>query len=346
MNINWKSLIRWETALVFVLILELVVFGAIEPRFVDPARLLRSMSDFVYLGIAAMPLAMIMITGGIDISFGSIASLSAIVAGVIFVNSGNMAVGLIAGIAVGLLCGIVNGLFITTTKSIPMVITLGTQFLFAGLALGVSGLGGVSSFEGISGLPDWFNEISNGKLFGVPNLLIIFLIFAAAFWFLMSRTTFGRKIYLYGMNPRAAAYAGFRINKLLISAYAGMGLVAGVVGLLLTSYVGSARADMGGSLLMPVLTLVVIGGISMNGGEGSLLGVVIATFVIGFLQQGLRFTGLNENEVAVVTGGVLILVASLRWWSTRGSEAMKNRRVKKQINKKFAERSATAPVVS
>lgn len=148
----------------------------------------------------------------------------------------------------------------------------------------------------------------------------------------MSKTTFGRQIRLIGVNVEAADYAGFRTSRLLVTAYALMGITAGLVGLLLTSYVGSARADVGIPLLMPVLTLVVIGGISMNGGEGSITGVIIATFVIGFLQQGLRFVGLNENEVAVVTGFVLIVVASLRWWTIAGSEKFKNLKARKRVS--------------
>lgn len=323
---------RWETALAGTVVFEFIVFTLINPNFANPARVLRSMPDFIYLGIAALPLAIIMLSGGIDISFGSVASLSAITAGVVFVRTGSMVMGVTLALLVSLLCGLANGLLITTTKSIPMVITLGTQFLFAGLALGVSGLGGVSSFEGISGLPAWFNAISNGRLLGVPRLIWIFVITAFVFAFIMSKTTFGRQIRLIGVNVETADYAGFRTSRLLVTAYALMGLTAGLVGLLLTSYVGSARADVGIPLLMPVLTLVVIGGISMNGGEGSITGVIIATFVIGFLQQGLRFVGLNENEVAVVTGFVLIVVASLRWWTIAGSEKFKNLKARKRIS--------------
>ena len=132
------------------------------------------------------------------------------------------------------------------------------------------------------------------------------------------------------MNPRATTYVGINVKNLQLSMYALMGAMAGVVGILLTSYFGSARPDVGGTLLMPALTLVVIGGVSMFGGEGGMVGVILATFVIGFLEQGLRFAGMTENQVTVVTGLALVVVASLRWWTARGSELVANRRATKR----------------
>lgn len=326
-----RSVPKWEASLVVIIIVEILVFGAINPRFLDPIRLVNSTSDFVYAGMLALPLAMIMLSGGIDISFGSIVSLGAITTGVAYLLSGSMVVGMAAGLLAGLLAGLFNGALIVYTGTAPMVITLGTQFLFAGLALGVSGLGGVSAFEGISNLPAWFNEIGIGHTIPyVPNLLLIFFVMAALFGILLSRTTFGRRVRLLGMNPKAARYAGFNIPQLTVVMYSIMGVVAGIVGILLTAYFGSARPDIGATLLMPTLTLVVIGGVSMFGGEGSIGGVVLATFVIGYLQQGLRFAGMTENQVTVVTGIVLVVVASLRWWTIRGSEYFSNRRAQRR----------------
>jgi AI-2 transport system permease protein len=331
-----RSSMRWESALVVVLVAELAIFGAMNPRFLDPDRLLFAMSDFVYLGIVALPLAVVMMTGGIDISFGSVASLAAIVTGVTFQAGTGIWTAALVGLVAAAIAGLVNGAAILITGAQPMVITLGSQFLFAGLALGASGLGGVSSFEGISGLPQSFLALGGGRTLGLPNMLVIFAVLAAVFAVLLSRTAFGRQARLIGANPRAATYAGFRSDRIILLTYLLTALSAGLVGLLLTSYVGSARSDIGAGLLMPVLTLVVIGGVSMYGGEGSIGGVVIATFVIGFLQQGLRFMGLSENQVAVATGAALVIVASLRWWTGHWSESWRNRRARRRAG-------ATAP---
>ncbi len=326
-----KSLPKWETSLALVIIAEILIFGAINPRFLDPIRLLSSTSDFVAAGILALPLAMIMLSGGIDISFGSIVSLAAITTGVAYLLSGSMVVGIVAGILIGIVAGFINGSLIVNTGAAPMVITLGTQFLFAGLALGVSGLGGVSAFEGISNLPEWFNEIGIGKLIPyIPNMLLIFVLIAVSFWVLISKTSFGRQVRLLGMNPSAARYAGLNITKINLIMYSIMGATAGLVGILLTSYFGSSRPDVGVTLLMPALTLVVVGGVSMFGGEGSVLGVVLATFVIGYLQQGLRFAGMTEHQVTVIVGTVLVVTAALRWWAVRGSESYRNRKAQRR----------------
>ncbi len=322
---------RWEGALVVVLITQILIFGMLNPRFLNFERLLTSSSDFVYLGIIALPLAIVMMTGGIDISIGSIVSLTAIVTGVCFSNGMNIWLAVIIGILAALAAGVTNAALILITNANPMVITLGTQFLFAGLAIGISGLANVSAFEGISGMPDEFVNIANGDIAGIPNMLIVFALVAGAFAFILHGTTFGRQARLLGANPKAAVYAGFPIKKVTILAYSLTALGSGITGVLMTSYVASARADIGAQVLLPVLTLVVIGGVSMYGGEGTIVGVVIATFVIGYLQQGLRFTGLSESEVSVATGTALVIVASLRWWTHHIADRVKNQRVKKNL---------------
>lgn len=326
-----KYLFRWEGALVVVLIAQILIFGMLNPRFLNFGRLISSSSDFVYLGIIALPLAIVMMTGGIDISIGSIVSLTAIVTGVCFSNGMNIWLASVIGIIAALVAGLVNATLILSTGANPMVITLGTQFLFAGMAIGISGLANVSAFEGISGMPDAFVNISNGEVAGIPNMLLIFAVVAAAFAFILHGTTFGRQARLLGANPKAATYAGFPIKRVTYIAYGLTALGSGITGLLMTSYVASARADIGAQVLLPVLTLVVIGGVSMYGGEGTIVGVVIATFVIGYLQQGLRFTGMSESEVSVATGAALVIVASLRWWTHHVADRVKNQRVKKNI---------------
>jgi len=339
LRVALRPFARWEGALVLVLVAELIVFGALNARFLDTARLLTSTSDFLYLGIIALPLAIVMITGGIDISVGSIVSLSAIVTGVTFANGTGIWLACAAGMVAAVLAGLVNGGAILLTGANPMVITLGTQFLFAGLAVGISGLANVSSFEGISGLPDEFVEISNGRTVGLPNMLVIFVVVAAAFAVLLHRTTFGRQARLVGANPRTAVYSGFSVARITLVSYTLTAVGSGIAGILLTSYLASARADIGSTVLLPVLTLVVIGGVSMFGGEGTIAGVVIAAFVVGFLQQGLRFAGLSESQVAVATGTALVLVASLRWWTSHLAEWLKNQRARRRKTRVFLRRA-------
>lgn len=326
-----KYVLRWEGALVIVLVAQIFIFGMMNSRFLNFERLVSSSSDFIYLGVIALPLAIVMMTGGIDISIGSIVSLTAIVTGVCFSNGMNIWMASAIGIVAALIAGAVNAGLILATGANPMVITLGTQFLFAGMAIGISGLANVSAFEGISGMPDAFVNVANGDIVGIPNMLLIFVGVAGLFAFVLHATTFGRQARLLGANPKAAKYAGFPIKRVTFTAYGLTALGSGITGLLMTSYVASARADIGAQVLLPVLTLVVIGGVSMYGGEGTIVGVVIATFVIGYLQQGLRFTGMSESEVSVATGAALVIVASLRWWTKHIADRVKNQRVKKVV---------------
>lgn len=321
-----RANLRWESALVLVLILELAVFGILSPSFLEPARLIGSTTDYVYLGVIGLALALVMITGGIDISIGSIVGLAAVAIGVSYSLGVNIWLSAIVGLAVGSAAGALNGVAILSTGAQPMVITLGTQFLFAGIALSLSGLLGVSAYEGIGGLPDAYLAVGGGDILGIPSMLIIFAVISGVFWFLLQRTVFGRRVRLLGANPGAARYAGFPVRGITVGVYALTGLAAAIAAVLLTSYLGSARSDLGTSVLMPVLTLVVIGGVSLFGGEGTISGVIVATFVVGVLQQGLRFQGLTEQQVLIGTGTALVAVASVRWWSGRIAERLKNSR--------------------
>lgn len=325
--------VRWEGALVLVLVAEIVALGLINPKIIQPDRLMSATADFVWIGIVALPLAIVMITGGIDISIGSMISLTSIVTGITFHATENIWLGMIIGLLAGVLAGLINGIAIIITGVHPMVITLGTQFLFAGLAIGISGLVGVSSFEGISGLPENFVQIGNGTLFGIPNPLLIFLVVAVAFAVILHSTPFGRRARLIGANPRAALYSGLPVRRVLLGSYTLTGLGAGISGIVLTSYLASARADLGISALLPAITLVVIGGVSMYGGEGTMLGVILGTFVIGFLQQGLRMLGMNDSVVTVLTGTVLVGAAALRFGTARIAEIVRNQRVRRDRKK-------------
>lgn len=320
---------RWEGALVVVLIAEIVALGLINPKIIQPDRLMSATVDFVWIGIVALPLAIVMVTGGIDISIGSMISLTSIVTGITFHATGNIWLGVFVGLLAGAAAGAINGIAIVVTGVQPMVITLGTQFLFAGIAIGISGIVGVSSFEGISGLPENFVQIGNGKTFGIPNPLLIFLIVAVIFAVILHSTPFGRRARLIGANPRAALYSGLPVRRVLLGSYILTGLGAGISGVVLTSYLASARADLGISALLPAITLVVIGGVSMYGGEGTMLGVILGTFVIGFLQQGLRMMGMDESVVTVLTGTVLVGAAALRFGTARIAEIVRNQRVRR-----------------
>ncbi|MGR6982114.1 autoinducer 2 ABC transporter permease LsrD [Testudinibacter sp. P27/CKL/0425] len=317
----------WEITLFILLVVEILGFGLINPRMLDLNVLLYSTSDFIYIGMLALPLTMIIVSGGIDISFGSTVGLCAIFLGVLFKADVSLFIAIPLTFFLGVLCGLINAGLIIYTKVNPLVITLGTMYLYGGGALLLSGFAGATGYEGIGGFPDSLLHFANQTLLGIPTPIIYFAFMTLGFWLLMHRTTVGRSTFLIGQSERTARYSATPINKTLFIIYAAIGLVAAFVAVLLVSYFGSARSDLGSSLLMPVLTAVVLGGANIYGGSGSILGTAIAALLIGYLQQGLQMIGIPNEISSALSGALLIIVligksislhyASIRYWISR-----------------------------
>lgn len=320
---------RWESSLVILLVVELLVLSMLSPKFLDIGRLLQSSSDYVWIGMVAIPLVLVMISGGIDISVGSTISLSSITLGVVYASGAPIGLAIAVALGVGMLAGLVNGVLILITGAQAIVITLGTLFLYSGLAVGLSGLGGVSAYEGISGLPEAFVDFGNGKFFGIPNQAAVFLLMVVIFSFVLHGSLVGRRLRLIGVNPEAARYAGIPVGRTTVFAYVMTGLGAAIAGIMLTAYFASARPDLGATALLPAITAVVVGGASIYGGTGTVFGAAIATVVIGLLTQGLRFTGLPNEFVTVLIGAVLVIAAGTRATSTVVLEYLRAQRAKR-----------------
>ncbi len=298
----------WEIALFCLVIIEILGFGMFNPRMLDLNVLLYSTSDFIYIGMLALPLTMIIVSGGMDISFGSTVGLCAIFLGVLFKSDVPLSLAIPLTFLVGILCGVVNASLILYTKVNPLVITLGTMYLFGGGALLLSGFAGATGYEGIGGFPESLLEFANQTLFGIPTPIIYFLLMTLVFWLLMHKTTIGCSIFLIGQSERTSRYSAVPITGTLYIIYSAIGVVAAFVGILLVSYFGSARSDLGSSLLMPVLTAVVLGGANIYGGSGSIIGTAIAALLIGYLQQGLQMVGVSNEISSALSGALLIIV--------------------------------------
>ncbi|HDR1871679.1 TPA: autoinducer 2 import system permease LsrD [Pasteurella multocida] len=298
----------WEIALFCLVIIEILGFGMFNPRMLDLNVLLYSTSDFIYIGMLALPLTMIIVSGGMDISFGSTVGLCAIFLGVLFKSDVPLSLAIPLTFLVGILCGVVNASLILYTKVNLLVITLGTMYLFGGGALLLSGFAGATGYEGIGGFPESLLEFANQTLFGIPTPIIYFLLMTLVFWLLMHKTIIGRSIFLIGQSERTSRYSAVPITGTLYIIYSAIGVVAAFVGILLVSYFGSARSDLGSSLLMPVLTAVVLGGANIYGGSGSIIGTAIAALLIGYLQQGLQMVGVSNEISSALSGALLIIV--------------------------------------
>ncbi|WP_226036097.1 ABC transporter permease [Aquibacillus saliphilus] len=324
---------KWNLVLVVVLIAEIIVFGLMNPRFWNISILLNSFNDFVGIAIIGFFVTFVVITGGIDISGGSIIGLTSVVLGLLSQILGlNIWLAVLLAILVGGLCGLLNGVLIAYGNVQAMVITLGGMLLYSGVAVVLVGVSGVSAYEGIAGFSEQFSKLAYGKVLGIPHSVILFLIMFAIAYILLHLTRFGRFIYLTGINQNAADYSGIDTRKIITSTYVLSGLSAGVAGVMLTSYLGSARADFGSEYLMPILTVVVLGGTLITGGKGGVVGTALASIIVGFLQVGLQMGGMSTQYIGLATGLLLIISVAFLGISSDFKSNFKKIVVPKKIN--------------
>ncbi len=314
----------WEIALAALLIFEILAFGLINPRLLDINVLLFSTSDFICIGIIALPLTMVIVSGGMDISFGSTIGLCAITTGVLFQLGMPLPLAIIITLLLGAICGLINAGLIIYTGVNPLVITTGTMYLFGGSALLLSGMAGATGYEGIGGFPTAFTDFANISFLGIPMPLIFFL---CAVCFLAAHASHAYGTQRFPDWPERPCRAVQRsVNRTLYTVYAMTGCASAIAAVLLVSYFGSARSDLGASFLMPAITAVVLGGANIYGGSGSIMGCVGA--LVGFLQQGLQMAGVPNQISSALSGALLIVVVVgrsvslhrhqiLEWYSRR-----------------------------
>ncbi|KAA0798263.1 autoinducer 2 import system permease LsrD [Bacillus tropicus] len=320
-----KYVYRWEGVLIVLLLIEFILFSLINSDFLNISNLLFSTNDFLFIAIAAIPMTFVIVTGGIDVSVGSIMGLTSILIGVLWMNGIPILFAVIIALIISCLAGAINGFIIKMTDVEPLVVTLGTMFLYGGIALVISGGAGASGYEGISGLPDTFVQLANGSFIGIPNLLWLLIVLTVLCTVLFHRTIYGRHVKLTGANENTAKYTGIKTKKVVIIAYILSGLGGGLGGAFLTAYFGSARADMGSETILPIITAVVLGGTLITGGKGSIIGTVLASIFIGLMQYGLQMTGLTNEQSNVVIGMILILSVIMRHFKLHQFLAEKRR---------------------
>lgn len=313
-NILREKLFRWEGFLVALLALEIVIFGLLNPRFLKPQVLLGSINDFMSICVISLFVTFVLITGGMDIQAGSIVGLTSICIGLMWQDAGmNIWVACTLALLIGAACGAVSGFFVAYTGVQPMVVTLGGSFLFSGLAILVTNLSATESYKGIGGFPAAFTAFSKKRFFGIiPSQLLIFIALVIVSYLLLHKTKYGRRVFLCGVNRNAAEYSGINSRLVIMSTYVLSGISASVAGIILTSYLGTAKADFGKELTLPIITAVVLGGTSNLGGKGSVIGTALAAVVIGIMRFGLSMAGLNTQYLDIPVGILLIVAVAMR----------------------------------
>ncbi len=309
----------WEFVLLVILCLEIVVFATKNPKFLKPAVLLGSLNDIISICIISLFVTFCMITGGIDIQAGSIVGLTSIIIGVSWQDFGfNIWTAVALSVMIAAVCGALSGYFVAYCEVQPMVVTLGGSFLYAGIALLISNLSATASYKGISGFPDSFKFISKYRFGDVlPLQVVIFLVLTVIAHILLKKTKYGRMIFLVGINKNAAEYSGINSKLVMMSAYILSAVSASIAGIILTSYLGTAKSDLGATFTLQIITACVLGGTLSTGGKGSAIGTGLAAVVIGVLKFGLPLSfGVNQQYMDIPVGALLLVVVICRSLAT------------------------------
>ncbi|WP_432989514.1 ABC transporter permease [Dactylosporangium sp. CA-233914] len=307
-------LLRGRTLIVLVALV--IVFSAISSEYLTQSNLILMTKHVAINAILAIGVTFVILTGGIDLSVGSIAGLASMVAGGLLfkgldVPGGTLffsvAVVIVVGIAVGALVGAVNGALVTRFKVAPFIATLGMLYVARGAAQLLSNGG---TFPDLAGTPERGNEgfhvIGVDSLLGIPVAVWIMVAVAVAAIVVTTRTPFGRRVFAVGGNERAAVLSGIRVKRIKIAVYVISGGCAALAGLLLTSELGAAYPDTATTYELNAIAAAVLGGTALSGGRGTIIGTVMGAFVIGFLSDGLVLVGVSTFWQSVVKGAVII----------------------------------------
>ena len=291
-----------EAVLAAILAAALVVLAFTSEQFLTVDNLLNQGRLACEVGLVALPMTLIIVTGGIDLSVGSILGLCAIMLGVLWKNLGlPLELAICLTLVIGTLAGLVNGWVITRIGVPPLIATLATLALYRGLAEGIS------QARSVRGYPDWFFTLGQGEVLGVPTQLWLLLAAILVFAVLLARTAFGRTLYAIGNNETAARFSGLSVDRAKLTIYGLSGFMAGLAAWIFVSRVSTTRSDMGTGLELDAIAAVVLGGTSIFGGTGTILGTVLGVVLVQLLKNGLALTGVKGDATIVVIGVVLIL---------------------------------------
>ena len=301
----WASQIGISTA--FVLLW--AMFVVLAPRTFLDVPIYQSFAQTTpFFAIVAMPLTMVIVSGDIDLSFGSTMSLGMVGFVAVWKTTGSVELGIAAALAVGVTCGLFNGLVVTYIGIPSLVVTIGTQFLYRGLAVALVS-GKQYPLVATSSSPSY--DILVGRLFGIPMEFVWLIAIAIATWLLLNRHRLGQNAYSIGDNAQASALMGIPIRRTRITLFVLVGVAAAFAGLLNSLQVVNYYPAVGDGYLLPTLAAVFVGGTSVFGGRGSVWGTFLGAFMIGGISAGLVAIGLSDYYPQVVYGAVILVSVSI-----------------------------------
>lgn len=304
---------RRETAVFLMLVLVFLGLSFASEFFLTSRNLANVGRQISVVGIVSLGQALVIIAGGIDLSVGSIIGLSAVLAALATATTGSPLLGLITALAVGTLVGAVNGLLVTRARINPFITTLGTLSVARGAAL-LATNGSPVRFD------NWVAWLGYGRIAGVPVQFILLVVLFLAVWFFAARTRWGRNIYAVGDNARATRLAGVDVKGTRVAVFVICGALAGLGGLLLGGMLTNANPSLGLGYELDVIAAVILGGVAMSGGRGSIPGVVVGAALMGLLRNAFVLLNVSGYWQTITIGLVVILAVGADSFTRRGAD--------------------------
>jgi rhamnose transport system permease protein len=298
-----RIFLRWEWLLVVLIVAVAVVNAGLSPFFLNTNNLLRTTSDFMELGIMMLPMVFIIITGNIDLSIASTLGLSASLMGWLYMGGWNIWLAVATALVVSVLAGLLNGVLIARLRLPSLAVTVGTLSFYRGLAYVLLGDQAARDY------PPAFTYLGQGTIGDtrIPFALLLFAVLALVFGLVLHKTAFGRYLYAIGNNEAAARYSGVPVERIKIIIFVLSAVMAALAGFILAARFGSTRPDIGTGLELTVITITVLGGVSIFGGSGTMVGAVLALVLVGILRFGMGLLNIQGQVQGIIIGLLLIL---------------------------------------
>jgi ribose transport system permease protein len=293
-----------------------VVIAILEPRFLSVGNLAGVARQTAVITVMSMGMTVVMVSGGIDLSVGSMMALTSVLMAFVMVSGAPVLVAILAAIAAGAAFGMINGAAIASLRIPPFIVTLGAMGIYRGTALLVT------DGKSVVGLPSGFGYLAEGNLLGlIPVPLLIVIIVALTTHIMLSKTRAGLYCYAIGSNIEAARYAGVRVSRYQVAFYAILGALTGLAGAIESARLVTGQPTSGEGYELRVIAAVVIGGGSLAGGQGTVIGTLIGALIMGVLANGANLLGISSFAQQVVIGAVIVLAVTFDEYQRRRMEA-------------------------
>ncbi len=295
-----------ESGVLLILIMIMLISGIISENFFSAYNIIILFRSLAFLGLVALGESIVILTGEIDLSVGSVAGFSGIITGfaLAYWNLPPV-IAFLVGIIIGILCGLINGTIISKLKVSSLVVTLGTMGVFEGLTLVLT------KGTAVMGLPESFFVLGQSKLFGLPLPIFILLGLFIILTFILKKTKIGMKLYSVGSNSEAAEIIGLKVNRIKTLAFIISSLFASIAGIIMVSRLGTAQPTIGAEWLMPSVAAAVIGGTALTGGEGTPFGTLIGASIMVVIENCIVIMGISPYWQKAVSGLVVVFAISL-----------------------------------